>query len=194
MQRASLLSLRKSAQIGDAARAAGIAAALALPLLGFRLVDSAQGLQLETRLLWVAYAALAVCAGRLALNILRTVFCHVPLRARLPSALGRGSGWPEAAGLALLIVFALVLPWLPFGDRNTIDRATLILIYVVLGTGLSIVVGLAGLLDLGYVAFYAVGAYSYALLSQHFGLTFWECLPLAGLFAAGFGLALGFPV
>ena len=63
-----------------------------------------------------------------------------------------------------------------------------------LGTGLSIVVGLAGLLDLGYVAFYAVGAYSYALLSQHFGLTFWECLPLAGLLAAGFGLALGFPV
>ena len=55
-------------------------------------------------------------------------------------------------------------------------------------------VGLAGLLDLGFVAFYAVGAYSYAILSETFGLSFWVCLPLAGLFAAGFGLALGFPV
>ena len=63
-----------------------------------------------------------------------------------------------------------------------------------LGWGLNIVVGLAGLLDLGYVAFYAVGAYSYALLSLNFGLSFWICLPLAGLFAASFGVLLGFPV
>src|SRR3546814_21038539 len=63
-----------------------------------------------------------------------------------------------------------------------------------LGWGLNIVVGLAGLLDLGYVAFYAVGAYTYALLSQHFGLRFWACLPPAGLFAASFGVVLGFPV
>lgn len=63
-----------------------------------------------------------------------------------------------------------------------------------LGWGLNIVVGLAGLLDLGYVAFYAVGAYSYALLSTVFGLSFWICLPLAGLFAAAFGVLLGFPV
>jgi branched-chain amino acid transport system permease protein len=63
-----------------------------------------------------------------------------------------------------------------------------------LGWGLNIVVGLAGLLDLGYVAFYAIGAYAYALLSQHFGLSFWECLPLAGLMAALFGIVLGFPV
>jgi branched-chain amino acid transport system permease protein len=55
-------------------------------------------------------------------------------------------------------------------------------------------VGLAGLLDLGYVAFYAVGAYSYALLSTTFGLSFWICLPLAGLFAALWGMILGFPV
>src|SRR4029078_598867 len=57
-----------------------------------------------------------------------------------------------------------------------------------------IVVGLAGLLDLGYVAFYAVGAYSYALLSTQYGLRFWSVLPLAGMFAATFGLLLGFPV
>ena len=61
-----------------------------------------------------------------------------------------------------------------------VDIATTVLIYVMLGWGLNIVVGLAGLLDLGYVAFYAVGAYSYALFAQTFGLGFWACLPLAG--------------
>ncbi len=68
------------------------------------------------------------------------------------------------------------------------------MIYVMLGWGLNIVVGLAGLLDLGYVAFYAVGAYSYALLSTTYGLSFWICLPLAGLLAAMWGVILGFPV
>ena len=63
-----------------------------------------------------------------------------------------------------------------------------------LGWGLNIVVGLAGLLDLGYVAFYAVGAYSYALLSTTFGLSFWICLPIAGILAAFWGILLGFPV
>lgn len=69
-----------------------------------------------------------------------------------------------------------------------------ILIYVMLAWGLNIVVGLAGLLDLGYVAFYAVGAYTYALLSQHFGLSFWILLPLSGILAAFWGIILGFPV
>ena len=69
-----------------------------------------------------------------------------------------------------------------------------ILIYVMLAWGLNIVVGLAGLLDLGYVAFYAVGAYSYALLSSNFGLSFWVLLPMAGIFAALWGVLLGFPV
>src|SRR5262249_39666767 len=65
----------------------------------------------------------------------------------------------------LLLVAALALPLTPFGDQKTMDLSVLILTYVMLGWGLNIVVGLAGLLDLGYVAFYAVGAYSYALLS-----------------------------
>ena len=78
-----------------------------------------------------------------------------------------------------------------------------ILIYIMLGWGLNIVVGLAGLLDLGYVAFYAVGAYSYALLATEvipntFPLlgpwAFWICMPLAGLLAAFWGILLGFPV
>jgi branched-chain amino acid transport system permease protein len=69
-----------------------------------------------------------------------------------------------------------------------------ILIYVMLAWGLNIVVGLAGLLDLGYVAFYALGAYSYALLATNFGLSFWILLPAAGVMAALWGVLLGFPV
>jgi branched-chain amino acid transport system permease protein len=95
---------------------------------------------------------------------------------------------------AALLGFAIVLPFLPFADRRLIDICTLVLTYIMLGWGLNIVVGLAGLLDLGYVAFYAVGAYSYALLSTSFGLSFWVCLPLAGSLAALFGILLGFPV
>jgi branched-chain amino acid transport system permease protein len=63
-----------------------------------------------------------------------------------------------------------------------------------LAWGLNIVVGLAGLLDLGYVAFYAVGAYSYALLGTQFGWSFWILLPAAGAMAAMWGIILGFPV
>ena len=69
-----------------------------------------------------------------------------------------------------------------------------ILIYIMLGWGLNVVVGLAGLLDLGYVAFYAVGAYSYALLAKNFGFSFYALLPLAGILAAFWGILLGFPV
>lgn len=68
------------------------------------------------------------------------------------------------------------------------------LLYVMLALGLNIVVGLAGQLVLGYVAFYAVGAYTYGLLYQYFGLGFWACLPLGGVMAVVFGLILGFPV
>ncbi|RUP96850.1 DUF3382 domain-containing protein, partial [Corynebacterium pseudodiphtheriticum] len=80
-----------------------------------------------------------------------------------------------------LIIAALIWPF--FGSRGAVDIATLILIYVLLGLGLNIVVGLAGLLDLGYVGFYAVGAYTYALLSHYLGWSFWICLPLAGMAA-----------
>jgi branched-chain amino acid transport system permease protein len=103
---------------------------------------------------------------------------------------------------ALLAVLALVLypPIVLYfagtqGSLKYIDNFGIqILIYVMLGWGLNIVVGLAGLLDLGYVAFYAVGAYSYALLSQKFGLSFWVLLPLAGILSAFWGVILGFPV
>ncbi len=92
------------------------------------------------------------------------------------------------------VMLAVALPFLPFADRATLDLGILLLTYIMLGWGLNIVVGLAGLLDLGYVAFYAVGAYSYALLAQTFGFSFWLCLPLAGLLASFAGVMLGFPV
>jgi branched-chain amino acid transport system permease protein len=92
------------------------------------------------------------------------------------------------------IAFAVALPFLPFSSRYLIDLGTTVLIYVMLGWGLNVVVGLAGLLDLGYVAFYAVGAYTFGLLASDLGFTFWEALPFSGLVAASFGILLGFPV
>ncbi len=91
-----------------------------------------------------------------------------------------------------VLVLALVFPM--FFSTYQTNIMTTALMYVVLGLGLNIVVGVAGLLDLGYVAFYAVGAYSYALLNLHFGLGFWAVLPIGGLFAAFLGVLLGFPV
>ena len=101
----------------------------------------------------------------------------------------------------LSILFVLIYPALILfltgqgGAVKWIDNFGIqILIYVMLGLGLNIVVGLAGLLDLGYVAFYAVGAYSYALLAKSFGFSFFLLLPLAGILAAFWGILLGFPV
>ena len=94
--------------------------------------------------------------------------------------------------LVVLVVGLFIWPFL--ASRASVDLATLALIYVMLGLGLNVVVGLAGLLDLGYVGFYAVGAYSFALLNQYFGLDFWSCLLIGGAMSALFGFILGFPV
>ncbi|HEX7043812.1 MAG TPA: high-affinity branched-chain amino acid ABC transporter permease LivM [Burkholderiales bacterium] len=181
-----------SERLKDAALAALVAAVLALPLIGFRLVDNPQGLEIDTRFGWMCVVVAAVFVARL---LLTTFLARrpAPLAAALAPAVDRLRPLAQVlpwAGLG----FAVVLPFLPFADRYVVDVATTVLIYVMLGWGLNIVVGLAGLLDLGYVAFYAVGAYSYALLAVNFDLSFWECLPLAGLFAAVAGILLGFPV
>ncbi len=125
-------------------------------------------------------------------------------RMRLPAEAGMRSAWRRRLARALVpftLGFAIVYPVLALslagfqGAAKWIDNfGVQILIYVMLGWGLNIVVGLAGLLDLGYVAFYAVGAYSYALLAKTFGLSFWILLPLAGCLAAFWGILLGFPV
>jgi len=115
-----------------------------------------------------------------------------PSRAR--AALSRYFG-PFMLGFVILFPIIMLELLGPAGSLKWINNyGVQIMIYVMLGWGLNIVVGLAGLLDLGYVAFYAVGAYSYALLSTSLGLSFWICLPLAGFLAAMWGVILGFPV
>ncbi|TIH20076.1 branched-chain amino acid ABC transporter permease [Marinifilum sp. JC120] len=97
--------------------------------------------------------------------------------------------WPALIAVA---GFAVAFPKL--FSMYQVNVMTSALIYVVLGLGLNIVVGLAGLLDLGFVAFYAVGAYSYALMNMYWGISFWVALPLGALLGALCGILLGFPV
>ncbi len=181
------------AALKEAAVAAVVALALAIPMVGFYTVDEGGSLVAKTRFDWVAIAVAAVFAGRLALALWPPAWRLKPRREPAHVAVDGRFTLMKFFGAAAVTV-AVVLPFLPFTDRYIIDVATTVLIYVMLGWGLNIVVGLAGLLDLGYVAFYAVGAYSFALLARNFGLNFWECLPLAGIFAALFGVLLGFPV
>jgi branched-chain amino acid transport system permease protein len=172
-----------------------VALVLAIPLVGFRLVESGGTTGLTTRFGWAAIGVVAVFVGRLALGL---------WRGAAPACASSGASWlgPIARYgrrhgrivAALGIAFTVVLPALPFATRGIVDLATTVIIYVMLGWGLNVVVGLAGLLDLGYVAFYAVGAYSFSILAHDVGLTFWESLPLSGLLAATAGVLLGFPV
>ena len=91
----------------------------------------------------------------------------------------------------LVAAGALAFPFVT--ERYAHDVAISVLVYICLGLGLNVVVGMAGLLDLGYIAFYGVGAYTYALLSVHYGLSFWLSLPIAGCFSAIAGCFIGYP-
>jgi len=95
-------------------------------------------------------------------------------------------------GPFVLLAAAVIYPFVTGMYQTNIMITALM--YIILGLGLNIVVGLGGLLHLGYAAFYAVGAYTYALLNVHFGISFWLALPLGGIFAALFGILLGLPV
>nr|VFK54904.1 MAG: branched-chain amino acid transport system permease protein [Candidatus Kentron sp. TUN]VFK60675.1 MAG: branched-chain amino acid transport system permease protein [Candidatus Kentron sp. TUN] len=181
------------ALLRDAAFSALLAFVLALPFFGLRTVEKAGNLIIETRFSWVIAAVITVFFGRFLfffLRELRPTTGWIPVPAGLMPTIRPYAHWFMIAA----IIFALILPSLPFSSRYVVDLATGVLIYIMLGWGLNIVVGLAGLLDLGYVAFYAMGAYSYALLALTFDLSFWVCLPLAGLSAALLGVLLGFPV
>jgi len=89
------------------------------------------------------------------------------------------------------LIVALIYP--QFAGRYGTDVAISVLLYICLGLGLNVVVGLAGMLDLGYIAFYGVGAYTYAILNTTYGLGFWVCLPLSGFFACIAGCIVGYP-
>jgi branched-chain amino acid transport system permease protein len=113
---------------------------------------------------------------------------------RLPSSTQRGARWGM---LALFILFLLYIPSI-FGRFPTEVMNNVALLGVLMGLGLNIVVGFAGLLDLGYVGFFAIGAYTMALLSSPevnlFNLSFWQALPFALLVSLISGIILGIPV
>jgi branched-chain amino acid transport system permease protein len=188
----------------DALLAGIVALGMFGPLIGFQTVQNIDNkLVLKTRwpLLLVIVAIVAV--GRFAI-----VYFVQPLIAsgraqRQTRARARHGQTSRFKGYALpaVIVFTFLYPMIVLslvgiqGSLKWVDNFGIqILIYVMLGWGLNVVVGFAGLLDLGYVAFYAVGAYSYALLGSHFGLSFWVLLPIAGFLSASWGVVLGFPV
>jgi branched-chain amino acid transport system permease protein len=148
---------------------------------------------------WTRFGDLAsivavVFVGSIAIELLRQWWGPSPIGDAIPPSAQKALGLAGKAIPPLLLVFALLLPVVFYDQRYVIDTGIQVLTYVMLGWGLNVVVGLAGLLDLGYVAFYAVGAYSYALLATNFELSFWVCLPLAGVLAACWGVMLGFPV
>ena len=172
-----------------AALAAALTFFITLPILGVHLNQSAQGLSLTGQWQHCLYAAAVVFVAQLLLPLAIQVKHRLPRNPRFsPAAYIENH---RGVVLALLIVAAFLVP--VFGSRGAVNIATLALIYVMLGLSLNIVVGYAGLLDLGHVAFYAVGAYCYAILAQH-GVGFWTTLPLAALLTGALGLLLGFPV
>lgn len=172
-----------------AALAAALTFFITLPILGVHLNQSAQGLSLTGQWQHCLYAAAVVFVAQLLLPLAIQAKHRLPRNPRFsPAAYIENH---RGVVLALLIVAAFLVP--VFGSRGAVNIATLALIYVMLGLSLNIVVGYAGLLDLGHVAFYAVGAYCYAILAQH-GVGFWTTLPIAALLTGALGLLLGFPV
>ena len=185
----------------DAGLTALLAFGLFLPLIGFQTVQNIDNrLVLTTRWPLLVWFVALIAAGRLFYSLViapwaarrRALATHRPLA--LPRSFTR---WFTPFAIGFVIVYPIIVIAINGfgGSVKWIDNFGIqILIYVMLGWGLNIVVGLAGLLDLGYVAFYAVGAYSYALLAKTFGLSFWLLLPLAGILSAFWGVLLGFPV
>ena len=172
-----------------------IALALFGPIVGLRTVAQNEILIVQPKWL-IVILIVAFCAlGRFLINFYNY---KRDQKLGIQSSVGNSiSKFLDTKGSQIAlsaIIFSLIFPFLPFTDRYLMDIAIMMLTYIMLGWGLNIVIGLAGLLDLGYVAFYAVGAYSYALFAIHFGWSFWICLPIAGIFAAMFGVLLGFPV
>jgi len=184
--------------IAQALKEAALAALIAFGLFGFLVgIRTDQGptgaLIVYPRLQALGLLVGAVFVGSLARAL---IFGNAPAlqHVTLPNAVTDRLRQAARFAAPALLAFALMMPFLFYTNRYVLDLGILILTYVMLGWGLNVVVGLAGLLDLGYVAFFAVGSYSYALLAQNFGISFWFGLPIAGILAAFAGILLGFPV
>ena len=172
-----------------------IALALFGPIVGLRTVAKNEVLVVSNKWLIVLVIVIVCALGRFLTNL---YIYNRDQKYGIQSTISKSiTNFLDTKGTQIAlsaIIFSVIFPFLPFTDRYLMDIAIMMLTYIMLGWGLNIVIGLAGLLDLGYVAFYAVGAYSYALFAIHFGWSFWICLPIAGIFAAMFGVLLGFPV
>jgi branched-chain amino acid transport system permease protein len=193
---------RLAEALRDAVLTGLVALGVFLPLIGFQTVTDIR----DVLILTTRWPLLFSLVGSIAAARFIYAFLLAPRREqgalRVPPRVAASASklmrdWFIPFAVAFVIVYPmLVVLAVGFGGAvRWIDNFGIqILIYVMLGWGLNIVVGLAGLLDLGYVAFYAVGAYSYALLAKAFGLSFWILLPLAGTLASFWGILLGFPV
>lgn len=164
-------------------------------MVGIRTEAGSSGqLTYWTRFGELASLVAAVFGGSIVIELLRQWIGPTGTEKLVPPAVQSGMSLIGRYLAPALLIFTLLVPVIFYDQRYILDLAILVLTYVMLGWGLNVVVGLAGLLDLGYVAFYAVGAYSYGLLATNFGWSFWICLPLAGILAAFWGVLLGFPV
>ncbi len=164
---------------------------LALPLVGMK-VDF-----IEKTLDWRWGRLMGVFALTFSLSWLwRYLLVHRPQQARSSPAPGvlaaRAHLLVNQRVLLLLFLVLSLVPWVAGGYQVNILITAMA--YITLALGLNIVVGMAGLLDLGYVAFYAIGAYSYGLLHHYLGWGFWQSLGVGGLLAAAMGILLGIPV
>lgn len=185
-----LTSLLKTAFIN-----ALIALVLFSLMVGIRTEAGSDGqLTYWTRFGELASLVGAVFGGSIVIELLRQWIGPTGAEKLVPPAVQSGMSFIGRYLAPALLIFTVLVPVIFYDQRYILDLAILVLTYVMLGWGLNVVVGLAGLLDLGYVAFYAVGAYSYGLLATNFGWSFWICLPLAGILAAFWGVLLGFPV
>ncbi|MGY4416594.1 branched-subunit amino acid ABC-type transport system permease component [Bradyrhizobium sp. LB7.1] len=147
-------------------------------MIGIRTEAGSDGqLTYWTRFGDLASIVAAVFGGSIVIELLRQWIGPTGAEKLVPPALQSGMSFVGRYLAPALLIFTLLVPVIFYDQRYILDLAILVLTYVMLGWGLNVVVGLAGLLDLGYVAFYAVGAYSYALLATNFGWSFWVCLP-----------------
>ena len=163
---------------------------LILPMVGLRTPTFEAG---RAFTVWGVFVAI------LGLGLLNNAFRQTPTHERLAETLqpvrdGIATAFnrvPLKVYIAIVITFLCTYPLM--ANNYMIDVGISCLIYIVLGLGLNIVVGLAGLLDLGYIAFYAVGAYSYSLLNLNLGLNFWACLPIGIVLGCIAGCIIGYP-